>query len=236
MPTFNDSMLTKIQHPLSPNDAFQFTCRQCGECCRKRESPIMLTGFDVFRIAKSLSIDPYAALTRFTRGYLEGSSHIPVVVLRERLDGSCTLLRNGKCSVHKHKPLACAMYPLGRYIDFSTQKSGYFLQHATCSGAIDGRTYTLASWLDEWGISDDIDQASIAWEKLAGFVGAVMCRIPPESISRDMVWELYQYLYGEYDVQKDFIPQVRLNGEMLSQRLKDGWGVILDFNWQEGKS
>ena len=52
------------QNTLGPNDTFQFTCRECGACCRNRTTPIMLTGLDIYRMAKGLNIDAYEAFAR----------------------------------------------------------------------------------------------------------------------------------------------------------------------------
>ena len=41
-----------------------------------------------------------------------------------------------------------------------------------------------------------------------------------EDIGRDVIWELYQHLYGDYDVHRDFIPQVEENSEALRQFFK----------------
>jgi len=94
-----------IDNPMKPTDTFKFSCKACGNCCRKREEPIMLTGYGVFRIAKGLRIEMTEVINKYTIGYVGGASKLPVLILKERQDGSCSLLRNGKCMVHDNKPL-----------------------------------------------------------------------------------------------------------------------------------
>lgn len=207
------------QNTLGPNDTFQFTCRECGACCRNRTTRIMLTGLDIYRMAKGLNIDAYEALARYTSGYVGDVSHAPVVILRERLDGSCSLLRKGKCMVHSFKPIACAVHPIGRYVNLNTQESGYIRQSGGCKGATDGCVWTLDEWLDTWGLKE-LDAPSLAWNLMAGMVAQVMHPIKLEHIDRGMIWVLYQYMYGEYDTGKDFIPQVERNTEALKQFFK----------------
>ena len=207
------------QNTLGPNDTFQFTCRECGACCRNRTTPIMLTGLDIYRMAKGLNIDAYEALARFTSGYVGDVSHAPIVILRERLDGSCSLLRKGKCMVHSFKPIACAVHPLGRYVNLATKESGYIRQSGGCTGAVDGRVWTLDEWLDTWGLKE-LDAPSLAWNLMAGMVAQVMHPIKLKPIDRGMIWVLYQYLYGEYDASMDFIPQVERNTEALHRFFK----------------
>ena len=55
---------------------------------------------------------------------------------------------------------------------------------------------------------------------MVGMVAEVMHPIKLEDIGRDVIWELYQHLYGDYDVHRDFIPQVEENSEALRQFFK----------------
>ena len=207
------------QNTLGPNDTFRFTCKECGACCRNRTTPIMLTGLDIYRMAKGLSIDPYEVLARFTSGYVGDVSHAPVVILRERLDGSCSLLRKGKCTVHSCKPIACAAYPIGRYVNLATKESGYIRQSGGCKGAVDGRVWTLDEWLDTWGLKE-LDAPSLSCNLMACMVAEVMHPIKLEHIGRDVIWALYQHMYGDYDTDREFIPQVERNTEALRQFFK----------------
>ena len=217
---YRKELVENIEHnALGPNDTFQFTCKECGECCRNRATPVMLTGLDIYRMAKGLSIDPYEVLARFTSGYVGDVSHAPVVILRERLDGSCSLLRKGKCTVHSCKPIACAAYPIGRYVNLATKESGYIRQSGGCKGAVDGRVWTLDEWLDTWGLKE-LDAPSLSWNLMAGMVAEVMHPIKLEHIGRDVIWALYQHMYGDYDTDREFIPQVERNTEALRQFFK----------------
>lgn len=41
---------------LHPDDTFSFECSMCGNCCRNRQNPILLTGADTFRMSAELGI------------------------------------------------------------------------------------------------------------------------------------------------------------------------------------
>ena len=41
-----------------------------------------------------------------------------------------------------------------------------------------------------------------------------------EHIGRDVIWALYQHMYGDYDTDREFIPQVERNTEALRQFFK----------------
>lgn len=49
-------VLRLIDNPMKPTDTFKFSSKACGNCSRSRKEPIMLTGYDVFRIAKELGV------------------------------------------------------------------------------------------------------------------------------------------------------------------------------------
>lgn len=222
---YRAKIIENIEHnALSPNDTFRFTCKECGECCRNRATPIMLTGLDIYRMAKGLNIDPYEVLARYTSGYLGDVSHAPVVILRERLDGSCSLLRKGKCMVHSFKPIACAVHPIGRYVNLTTKESGYIRQSGGCKGAVDGRVWTLDEWLDVWGLKE-LDAPSLAWNLMAGMVGTIMHQVRLEDIGRDVIWALYQHMYGDYNTDREFIPQVEENSEALRRFFKETYNI-----------
>lgn len=41
----------------------------------------------------------YEVLLEYTNADIGKTSHVPVVLLRQRLDGSCRLMTKGKCSI-----------------------------------------------------------------------------------------------------------------------------------------
>ncbi len=83
--------------------AFSYQCNQCGQCCR--DKVITLSPYDVLRIARAASISTTEAVKRYTmrRGSL----------LRFRDGGACAALDATRCTLHRGRPLACRLYPLG---------------------------------------------------------------------------------------------------------------------------
>lgn len=156
-----ERLLAEIQkNTLSMDDTFMFGCKMCGSCCRKRQEPIILTGYDVYSIAKHLGIPTIEVLKEYTECYEGSDSFLPIVVLKERLDGSCKLLRKGHCTVQENKPLVCRLYPLGRYSQGEDFK--YFKQEA-CLGK--GEEIKVKDWLEQFHIFD-YDKVSLLWSKL----------------------------------------------------------------------
>jgi len=63
---FNGQEIKKmIESTMRPTDTFKFSCKTCGNCCRNRKEPIMLVGYDVFKIAKALKLKMIDAYFKF---------------------------------------------------------------------------------------------------------------------------------------------------------------------------
>ena len=83
--------------------AFSYQCNQCGRCCH--EQVITLSPVDVIGIARAAGIATGEAIARFTirRGSL----------LKFAPAGGCVALVGTRCGLHRGRPLACRLYPLG---------------------------------------------------------------------------------------------------------------------------
>ena len=159
----DEELLKEIQkHTLGMEDTFSFECKQCGDCCRKRSQPVLLTGYDVYNVAKELNVGTAEVLMKYCNIIPGDTSGLPVVYLRERPDGSCSLLRKGLCTVQHNKPVVCRIFPIGRYYDGKEHR--YFTQwQGSCVGT-GQREITLKEWLDAFGVQE-LDEASEIWGK-----------------------------------------------------------------------
>ena len=83
---------------LARDEAFSFACAGCGGCCRGRED-IVLSGFDLWRIAARLRLPPQTVARAFCRASIGQVSHLPVLrlapVKEER--NNCPFLTENHC-------------------------------------------------------------------------------------------------------------------------------------------
>lgn len=170
--------IKEIQERTLALDApFNFQCVQCGQCCRHRED-LILSPMDIYRLARELEITPEKVYDWFCDSHLGQSSYLPVVRLAPvGEDLHCPLLdANGLCSVHKGKPAACALYPLGRYVSpQESSKVQYYLQTVPCGDR--QNTVTVREWLQGFDMAAE-DETFLRWqqtqvalyEKLQGYV------------------------------------------------------------------
>src|SRR5579859_4092683 len=85
------------------NSRFSYECRQCGRCCH--DKVITLSPYDVICVARAAGITTGEAVARYT--IRRGS------ILRFTANGGCVALAGVRCGIHRGRPLACRIYPLG---------------------------------------------------------------------------------------------------------------------------
>jgi Fe-S-cluster containining protein len=212
------------------DETFRFHCTECGKCCINRED-ILLTPKDLYNIAKEFSISTQDVVKAYCETYIGDSSRLPLVRLQPR--GSikrCPLLKDRKCSVHRVKPVVCAMFPIGRCIMVDSDRfasSGikgcqteYIFSDPGCGDK--SETHTVREWLGKFNISLD-DEFFMRWHQTIAEVGSFVHKaekIYAES-SLDKVWSLiYVLLYLNYDTEQEFLPQYIQNAQRLTQMLK----------------
>lgn len=120
--------------------AFSYQCNQCGLCCHNKV--ITLSPFDVLMIARASSITTGEAVRRYTirRGSL----------LRFHPEGGCSALEGHRCALHRGRPLACRLYPLGIERDDHSERL-VALEPAEGSLGIFGGEGTAGDFIDAQG-------------------------------------------------------------------------------------
>ena len=198
--------------PLLAREAhFSFACNGCGDCCRGRED-IVLSGFDLWRIAARLHLPPQIVARGFCRASIGKVSHLPVLRLAPVKENrnNCPFLTENHCAIHDAEPLVCALYPLAQEISRDGQVS-YFLQPTGCGGQViearvqdylarydvPAREATDVRWAQTCMALED------AVEQLEAALGPVLVR--------RMQAKLWQALYFDYNFAQPFLPQLERN-------------------------
>ena len=88
---------------MNRNSQFSYLCNACGLCCH--DKVITLSPYDVLRLAHAAGVSTREAIDRFT--VRRGS------ILKFGDHGACLALEGTRCAVHRGRPLACRLYPLG---------------------------------------------------------------------------------------------------------------------------
>ena len=220
------------ENALGLDESFTFRCRACGKCCKNRHD-ILLTPRDLYNICLSLGRTPQYIVERYCETYIGESSGVPLVRLNAvGHEQACPFLRNKRCVIHKHKPVVCALFPLGRSLFFENEEENadvpeepnivYFNQNSDCGGK--EQIHTVRDWLSQFGLAAD-DEFFILWTKTLKPVAELCARLEAHSSSNeesmDIVWGLvFAALYLEYDTEKELIPQFRENADELLDILR----------------
>lgn len=205
---------------IEKDDTFRFDCKMCGSCCRRRSEPIVVTGTDIFYIAKALGITPLEVTKDYVNWNVGPDSRLPIATLRERMDGSCVLMRKSKCMVQSMKPVVCAIFPLGRMLQQGYNAYSYFLQPSVCPGSDSTVEHTLGEWLSGFNV-EERDRLSIAWTKLFQSASIAMRKNKHLSANdNDLIkGTLLFTLYVNYPLDQPFEVSVWCNAQILKRIL-----------------
>lgn len=197
-------------HKLGLDDTFQFHCKACGKCCKHRED-VILTPYDLFRIARYLGRTPSEVIERYCDTYDGPDSHMPIVHIKpDPPDNACPFLRDRRCIIHKDKPLVCASYPLSRIS--GRDKPFYVLQPGIKCGASD-RTVSVREWLGPL-CNEESELFGTRWfDSVNALVWPLRSHWPTMDVDRqkELLTIFYNLLYLSYDVKKPFLPQFEFN-------------------------
>lgn len=204
---------------LSPHDPFGFVCAGCGDCCRKRRD-LLLSGYDLYRIARRLRLSPRIVANAFCKSYIAPKSCLPALLLTpDPKTGNCRFFEGNACVIHEARPLACALYPLGQSIDPVTARTEYSPQLPLCGTCVEGRT--LQNYLEDAAIPErtgiDVRWAVVCTQISDRLNAAGGQEHPHFSVAARRI---ERALYLDYDLGDDFYPQFQHNVEVLMPLLQ----------------
>ncbi|SHO54132.1 YkgJ family cysteine cluster protein [Anaerocolumna xylanovorans] len=214
--------ISKLQ-TLGLDDTFPFTCKACGKCCKNRRD-IVLTPFDVFRIAGYLGRTPEEIISRYCKVYEGQDSHFPIVWLAPvPPDNACPFLRNKRCFVHNAKPVVCRVYPLARIYQVSGE-SKYYLNGSSCSH--EPKPVAVREWIGDIA-TEESEQAGRVW------TDGLMCLLPaihPDKLGHredreQILRAVFAYLWLPYDTKEAYTPQLKRNLWLLKEYLQEHFGI-----------
>jgi Fe-S-cluster containining protein len=111
---------------------------------------IALSPYDLLRIARAAGVTTSEAIDRFT--IRRGS------ILKFNDHGTCALLEGSRCGVHRGRPLACRLYPLGIERDEAGRAERFItLEPAAGSLGVYGDDGTVNDFLDAQNVGAHLE-------------------------------------------------------------------------------
>ncbi len=95
----------KTGYDYERSSEFGYACAACGRCCQGKVIPV--NPYEILRIARHLGVTTTEVLARHAAS--DGAT------LGQNERGDCVFFGDRGCEVHPARPLACRLYPLGRY-------------------------------------------------------------------------------------------------------------------------
>ena len=207
------------QYPrIGLDEAFDFACAGCGDCCRERRD-LVLSGLDLYRLARRLGLPPRIVAGAFCREEIGPDTLLPALRLAPKAGtGNCPFLDGGACSVHAARPLACALYPLGQSIDLNTFRVEYYVQTPVCGAKAGGRT--LRGVLDDAGVDERLG-TDLRWAAVCSDLSRQLFAAGgAENLHyRTAVRRIASALYYDYSLGDEFYPQFCANIQTLQTLL-----------------
>ena len=115
-------------------DGLKFRCTACGVCCTGEPGNVWVSPAEIKRIAKARGLSTYVFKQRFVMRVGKRFS------LKEKPNGDCAMLKDGKCTVYKAKPQRCTTFPFWEPVLFSREE--WEETGERCEGINQGDTYS----------------------------------------------------------------------------------------------
>ncbi len=230
------------EFPIVAQDAdFCFSCVQCGKCCRDRED-ILLNSMDVFRLCKTLNMQPTQFADKYCEKYVGRYSKMPMMRVDfrnvydfdENIIGTrCPFLsnRNGLyfCRVHEGKPFVCYSYPLGRVVRERENVEFLFQADISCDGAKKAQSENINQNVTTWmGGAEKIDVDMEFYRLFSELLDNIRDWINLDKLAKWQNGNSIEYtawlniaaklLYENFDIdktEKEFIEQFKHNSVLM---------------------
>ena len=133
---------------MNRKSSFSYVCNTCGLCCHQKV--ITLSPYDVLRLARAAGMSTREAIDRYT--IRRGS------ILKFADDGACVALEGARCGIHRGRPLACRLYPLGlERIEHTGSEKFVMLEPATGSLGVYGIDGDVDNFLTAQGVDEYLE-------------------------------------------------------------------------------
>lgn len=191
----------------SANDMARLGCNECNgcsSCCREMGQSIQLDPYDIFMLQKATGQIFAQLMQDKIELHVEDNLILPSIKMQDESDACGFLNREGRCSIHAHRPGLCRLFPLGRNYDENGLK--YFLLEDACR--MQNRTkIKIKKWL---GIEmhPKYEKFLIVWHDLRKEIQAqIMERQLDEFTQKVNVKFLEIFYQRPYDTGQEFYSQ-----------------------------
>ena len=211
--------------PVRPKDQVAFSCRLCGDCCRRVENSIMLEPLDAYNLGRYLlehggGVDniedvygQYAHPSMLHDAY-------PIFLLNTQgEDQSCIFLKDSKCSVYEGRPRVCNLYPFTVKGGDRCRRFMYYQCLDSRASHFGGGKVKIGDWMYRNFTKDAKDFMEMEASMLPE-LGMLLRKLGPDG-RRQFLFRLLYYRYYNYELDQPFLPQYQENQRQLILALRE---------------
>lgn len=150
---------------LSKDSKLSFQCDPSVPCFNRccGDLNLALSPYDVLRLRFHLNIDSKTFIGKYaTVSTLQGN-HFPALSLRmtDNREKSCPFVTDAGCSVYRHRPGACRVYPLGRGASIDEQgdihEEYVLVREPHCLGFATSEQLSVSTYLEQQGMEPYVE-------------------------------------------------------------------------------
>jgi len=201
MPELTEQGILESSPRMDMDTRFNFRCdpgMPCFNCCCHDVS-ILLSPYDVLSLKRGLHMHSSEFLEKYTLTLRSRDKHVPVVLLRmEEPSQKCPFVTESGCSVYRHRPWACRMYPLGmaepKGPNAAANRFYFLVEEKLCQGHGAGREHSVREWIESQQL-EAFDQMQAPFLELMSHPGWD----GPEPLSQQ---QLDMYFMSLYDLDR----------------------------------
>ena len=181
-------------------------CSGCSSCCREMGQSIILDPYDIYQLQTATGQTFAQLIQDMIELHVEDGLILPSVRMQDGTDACGFLNRDGRCSIHAHRPGLCRLFPLGRNYDDGGLR--YFLLEDACR--IQNRTKVkIKKWLGIDSLSK-YEEFLIIWHDLRKKVRSQIMERQSDDYTQEINVKLLETFYRKpYDIERDFYTQFK---------------------------
>jgi Fe-S-cluster containining protein len=176
-------------------------CQGKPACCRGMGSSIILDPFDVYRITSNIDITFEQLLAHMVELNVVDGIILPNLKMAGENETCAFLDKEGRCSIHTHRPGICRIFPLGRYYeegDFS-----YILQIHECP-CKETSPVKAGKWVDTPNLAKN-RQFLINWHYFLNDVEVLIKKTKDDTTVKNInLYLLNQFFGKKYEEEQEF--------------------------------
>lgn len=181
-------------------------CSGCSSCCREMGQSIILDPYDIYQLQIAAGQTFAQLMQDMIELHVEDGLILPSVRMQDSTDACGFLNRDGRCSIHAHRPGLCRLFPLGR--NYDNRGLRYFLLEDACR--IQNRTKVkIKKWLGIDSLSK-YEEFLIIWHDLRKKVRSQIMERRSDDYTQEINVKLLETFYRKpYDIERDFYTQFK---------------------------